>query len=291
MIERKVIVDNAPEYVGTVRVNHTGCPAGEDLRRRLYLTRKPDLKTILAYCHNCQEAGVAREQDKLIFGGAVTVREKRQETELPDCDPVHFSKAAMAWLAQYGIKPPDWESLNFGFEPDQGRLVMPVWGDIRLPYGSERYTAKEILGYQSRRLGQYDASPKYLTAKFSGTTELETTILNEDATRTHSCVVLVEDLVSAIKVSKVARLTVPMYGCHVRSERILELSRELPVIVWLDNDNPTVMKQASRIHHLVRAFGMESHLITDKQDPKKYTTYQIDAVLKGRVMQQETRHD
>ena len=35
----------------TVRINHADCEAGEDTRRRLYITMKPDI--LLGYCHNC----------------------------------------------------------------------------------------------------------------------------------------------------------------------------------------------------------------------------------------------
>ena len=41
----------------TVRYNHTDCPAGEDTRRRLYLTRPhADPTWVLGYCHNCQDS-------------------------------------------------------------------------------------------------------------------------------------------------------------------------------------------------------------------------------------------
>jgi hypothetical protein len=278
MLSKQMIRDNAPDYIGTTRINHEDCPAGTDTRRRLYLTRKhADTGVVLAHCFNCGESGAAAEKDKMIFASGSNLRENTlTEDELPDtCDPIETDKDAMAWVARYGIRPVEWDAAGITFDNDTGRVCLPIIRNITFKAGNT-WERGGLLGYQLRSVKHREKGPKYLTVKFSGTEALETTILNEAAA--FPVTVVVEDMLSALKVSRMVRRCIPLYGTHIRSERILELSKEYPVIVWLDNDNQTVVKAAERIVSLVHAFGRQATRV-DGVDPKHYSVGDICQVL------------
>lgn len=278
MITSKYIRDNAPDYVGTLRINHDNCPAGTDTRRRLYLTRKEHPNTlVLAHCFNCGQSGVADEVDKLVFARAAPPP-KRVETTLPEnCislqDP-ECPPAASAWPLKFGVTWETCDEVGIKFDEESGRIIMPVWNVIR--HTDEGHRTTTLCGYQSRRV--YDTSgPKYLNVMFEGRV-METMIINER--QNHPVFVIVEDLLSALKVSKWAACTVPLYGTHIRSERLLAMvKRDLPIVVWLDNDNPTVHHQRDKIVSLAKALGGRAFAIKDFDDPKRHDNTTINSVV------------
>lgn len=280
MIDKILIRDNAPSYFGTLRVNHDNCAAGNDTRRRLYLTRKasdPDL--VLAHCFNCGESGALKDGGHLFTDPYYTYDSlpKEKPDELPvGMIPVMDWRAAFLWFAKYGITPDEMHALEFGFDQDSGRIILPVWEQIGRDEEGNVLPTKQ-LGYQSRRLYNNSNEPKYLTCKFFDK-PLGTTIRNI-STDVFPYVVIVEDLLSAVKVSRFVRVAYPLYGSHIRSEEVLELSKMGPVLVWLDNDNAQITKQAHRIAKLCNAFGGNARVLGNYTDPKNYANTQIETIL------------
>lgn len=289
MLDQRMVRDLAPDAVGTVRYNHEGCPAGTDTRRRLYVTRKGDPPTlVVAYCHNCGESGVASERDKIIFANTQFAKqelmtgEKHEAPEdLPETSEPLVDHVGKSWPMRYGITDEEMNGFNLRWDVEEGKIVLPIYRYIdrnRGREGEEDILSSHLIGYQLRRYFQADNRPKYMTSKFSGTNILETLVAN-NTLGVVPCVVIVEDLLSAIKVSRSARVTVPLYGTHIRSERLLELSKIYPVIVWLDNDGPQVLKHRDRIKSLVDCFGRKCSVVDTLQDPKGYATPNISEVL------------
>jgi len=270
MIDKDLILENAPSVTGTVRVNHTDCSAGTDTRRRLYITRKADHPDrLVAYCHNCGEAGYATDKDelRLAFGSKRPMPTATTWANYNDLEPISSEHPRyMAWPTSYGITFDEMESYGFRCDLDSGRLVLPIWSTV-IRNATGRFQTGVLHGYQSRAVAGALSGPKYLTVKEKEHYNLETLILSY-APGVANCIVIVEDLLSAIKVSRVSKYTVPLYGTHIRSELVLDYTKLGPVVVWLDNDNEVVHSHAKRIVSLARAFGSKVARVENHKDPK-----------------------
>lgn len=85
--------------------------------------------------------------------------------------------------------------------------------------------------------------------------------------------VVVEDVVSAIKVSRVAR-AIPLFGSHLPTEWMVKIIKERPkrVFIWLDNDKWTEsMKFTAKMNTLAPICKS----VRTEEDPKVYDETQI----------------
>jgi len=89
-------------------------------------------------------------------------------------------------------------------------------------------------------------------------------------------IVLVEDIVSAIRVSHHAT-ALPLFGSHVNDDLVKYLvDRKLPVTIWLDRDKASnAIGYAKRL----RSVGIPTHTLITKLDPKEYESEQIRCYL------------
>lgn len=284
MVTWEDIVDNIPQKRGeTVHVHH--CKMGRN-NDRLYITRCEDGYTILAHCFHC---GQSRRFSSLKQAGKLAVAERRGTTpetgatvESPDDDERRsnrprskanlyraFDEATfeiedmpehcLGWFRSAGIYDEEIEYFKLGYHRHSDRAVLPLFDE----YG-------DLEVYQLRRLKD-DGSPKYLTVKPKG--------------RSHQCcigtwrtgdnwVVIVEDVLSAIKVDRVFP-AFPMLGTSLDAGQIDYITRQATeVSVWTDFDNPMVRKSTFK---LVKQLGLfvPTYLVTTEKDPKYYTTEEI----------------
>ena len=92
-------------------------------------------------------------------------------------------------------------------------------------------------------------------------------------------IVLVEDVVSAIKVGRHAR-AMPLFGAHCNMGRLLQLTK-LPnpdILVWLDKDK---MKEAMDLRDRITLLGLTSRTIVTDKDPKEYSNQEILGFTRG----------
>jgi hypothetical protein len=90
--------------------------------------------------------------------------------------------------------------------------------------------------------------------------------------------VLVEDIVSAIRVSKAGVCGIPLLGSSIPQEWVRELSgRFKKLIVWLDRDKAT---NSVKIAREFRQRGIESWSVITEDDPKDYSKQEILEWLK-----------
>jgi hypothetical protein len=94
-----------------------------------------------------------------------------------------------------------------------------------------------------------------------------------------STIVLVEDVISALKVGYV-HPCVPLFGSHI-SNRLINIieTNKYNVLIWLDKDK---IKEAKTFRDKFRAKGLNSGVIFTPKDPKYYYKYQIwDYIKRG----------
>jgi hypothetical protein len=277
----------------TVRVNHTECPAGQDMRRRLYITRpagSPEI--VLGYCHNCQDKGVWRSDAPSAYrqfdDDAVSTIQLSGDDFAPPPNLVEdvedWPVEATAWRIQKRVTPQDCESVCIAYDPATHRIYLPMWN--RIPHGMSPDVGKpELIGYQLRRLT--DRGAKYLTAIKDKTRQPSTVIDPKPPDSTDvSMAILVEDLASGLALSNALELSgyngpvLVNYGTKVTPEVLHRVTDFKLGIVWLDNDSVHVVNQAHKIAKVWRMLsGALINVEDGDRDPKALDPKEIIEVV------------
>ena len=266
----------------TTRLNHDDCSAGEDTRRRLYLTRpnnSPDI--VLCYCHNCQEHAVIKRQQQSWRGPysdtkVVTGQEFKEPVVTRDWE--EWPPAAQAWLMMAGVGKTVSSWYGIAYDPSCDRMYLPIY--TAAPEG-------EYLGYQLRSLDKLQG-PKYLTALKNNDQSYYTRLRSKGDTQ---YMVIVEDLLSGLRVHEATHEAAqPVdvlvnYGVKVNIDALgKNRNAEKGYIVWLDNDGTNVHERANEIARTWRLITCRpTTVITDRQDPKHYTNDEILKILEDAI--------
>jgi len=258
----------------SVRLNHVDCDAGVDTRRRLYITRKPDV--LLAYCHNCGESAshYMAASDRYRETPQSAIRKPAIEYTSPLLISFTEKEAipaeAEAWRINNRLTRTNCKQYNISYAPE--------WDSIYLPfYGMDG----DIDGHQFRPLHRRGG------AKYINFQKDKDVALGGIATQniSMSCLVVVEDLVSSIHINKAGYDALINYGTHVKPTILHNISNDYKKIcVWLDNDNEVVIehaKQMTAILQLYNRSGAVIELISEWKDPKHYSDTKIREVIDG----------
>ena len=218
MIDRKLILANAPSNMGQqIHVNHTGCSAGVDTKRRLYIKRTD--KGLVAYCHHCTESGFA--SDNASHNRLSTWINKKTNTTAATTKPrlAALSTEGRVWLRSNFCNA---EDSNFnGIEGERHKVALTLYN-----------TEQQPIGWQIRNL---KAEPKYVTYysnnKFKG----------DSAWFYTGCkaLVITEDYLSAYRIHKNTGLSSVALLRTSITDRTLTQIYELEfdtVCIWLDPD-------------------------------------------------------
>jgi hypothetical protein len=247
-----------------VRYNHEECG---DKKQRLYVMRTRN--GWVFHCHNCAPHMSGFMRDFNVMTPAQTLRainepipirpeKKSGIASLPDDFTPDLPTSATLWLYKYGILEAERAFYGFGYSPRHHRLVMPI------------HSRNGLIGWQGRALD--DQKPKYMTFVGDGKLWFDT----RHGEKTHreydrkDTICLVEDIVSAVKVGRIAR-AIALLGSYVREDlvtwmkQVQKLRPELHWCLWLDPDKHVEMhKIAARL----RALGLNVSTISTSCDPK-----------------------
>jgi ribosomal protein S27AE len=162
-------------------------------------------------------------------------------------------QSAMKWLLSYGISLEEIANYNIEWSEDLGILVL----------------LKSSSYWQGRNFK--NIGPKYLS---NGSKPL--TIYGSGDT-----IVLVEDVLSAIKISRLQKFcSAPLLGSSLSSDFEKKLTEQYRnIYVWLDRDKA---KNAIRIKNRLKGLGITSRAIVTPKDPKEYSTMEIEQWLKNK---------
>jgi hypothetical protein len=267
----------------TVRVNHEGCLAGEDKRKRFYLTSRASGMTsggagdgaILAYCHNCGHGGVSHNTGFARYRTGTHVASPASRFELPELLPMYDpSVPTEAHDFLRVVAPTHVQQLGIGWDAAECRVVLPVYD--RVDWRGIKLVPGELIAYQSRRI--FGNGPKYITAqRDDGPME---SIFGEDVNEMQvPMVCVVEDLLSAycVATGPTGCAAAPMFRYQIRAEYLAKLVKVYKnVIVWLDNDKEEVKAESVHITRLVRAYGGKSFHMGVSPEPKKCDMTKVD---------------
>ena len=271
------IASKLEEYVDeletgeTVRVNHVSCPAGADTRRRLYITKKPDV--VLAYCHNCGESSSryisSRDRYRDSRGKSFNTTPKSSEYVEPlvvkFSDECNIPVEAEAWRIKSKLSRQQCTDNQIYYVPDSDAIYLPF-------FTMDGFTN----GYQLRPLHKHGA--KYINCVKDNNEELGGIIINP--TKSYDTLVIVEDLVSGMHINEAGYDALVNYGTHVKPTILFRAIQEKyeHYVVWLDNDNKVVDEKARQMYdilHMYKNKEQSVRLVSEGTDPKHHISDNI----------------
>lgn len=230
-------------------------------------------------CPKCAEIGNDRKGDNLAiysdghkwcyscgyYEGIDTIKSflKQNKTHLPksrvylpeDCDfkyPLH----ALAWVKQYELTEIDLKNHHVMYSESKQSLFFPVFQD------------GDLLLYSTRYFGTNKKHPKTI---IMGKTSNTLNIIGNGNT-----LVLTEDVVSAIKVSKFTA-AMPLYGCNIQKRTVAMLQHLSynKILLWLDPDKRAeALQQARKFKPLLNI-----EVIFSDGDPKEIPLQEIKKMI------------
>lgn len=221
------------------------------------------------FCYSCKhyEAGeqsIADRREYLTFKNTHT-----KGPILPEDFSYHIPQQGVDWLQKYNITQKEVLNHRMGWS-EHGvtvrdkqvgpLLIFPVYAEVG-----------HLSMWQARNFGT--TGPKYITR--GGKDHLH--ILGQQ--HESDTIVLTEDLLSAIKVSRIAP-SMPLWGSFMSLEHARRLStRFKKAVIWLDKDKAQeALKQAANASHI---FEQGISCIRTERDPKEYSTQEIMGYLKN----------
>lgn len=170
----------------------------------------------------------------------------------------YYPIKVVEWAKQYHLGPTDLIRNNVFWSPKNEQLFY-------IFYGAD----KEVCLWQARN---FRATTTHKSRFFtSGSTADVIAAYYPEQTGDSCCIV--EDCVSAIRVSQSGRAGVPCFSASMPSVKLTRLARMYRRIdVWLDNDK---FKEAVGLSQKIQTLGYESRVIHTKDDPKCYTVERV----------------
>ena len=258
----------------SIRFDHENCPAGEDTKRRLYLTRPDDNPNqYLGYCHNCGEGTVYSAPGKPIryrFGSADTIPGV-DETDLKknsfiirayelEADPSRIPEHGIDYINSFGMA---WITTGCYWYSKRNAIAFPVTGG----------------GYQLRSFNP--RSPKYETIVPKDSLMYSDT---SDTVSPFGITILTEDYLSAKKISLYTTYAgVANLGTACKPEAYVDsklLNYAGRIGIWFDNDSDKIKQNAQTVAKVMRMIHKKDVFVIDNAaDPKHYKPSEIDERL------------
>lgn len=215
------------------------------------------------YCFSCQKYTKLSRRDSF-FEPTESQREygediEKYSDEIPSGIYINF-------IGRFGIDPATCKKYGIKYCEYYSKKGTRFRNRIVFPLFHEG----EQVGLQARAT-MLDDEPKYLTA---GTKEhLFWTHPKEKGE-----IVIVEDILSAIKVGKV-KPAVALLGTSISDERLLTLAENYDTIyIWLDGDGPG-KRAAQKLHDKLILYTDNLYRIETKEDPKCVFSKDIQSLL------------
>lgn len=173
------------------------------------------------------------------------------QIQLPYAAQHGLGNEAKVWLTKYGIHPKETAKYGFRWDPEQRSLIMPIYDD-----------EQRLIFYQERNFNP-DIPWKYRT---HGNLGDHLPVFGADSDN-DQVVVVVEDYISAIKVSRMAP-AMPLFGSFLHRQKAVRLSyRYHRLCIWLDADK---QQQAIKFLEQYEALFDNTAVVIVPGDPKDY---------------------
>lgn len=248
-------------------VKHTACPnckrSGND-NGNDNLAVYSDGSSFCFRCGYFETTTGIRKLKQAVSMASGRSRKPVRELQLPSDVTDELSQCATRFLGQYALTENDAKRHTILWSEYNQRLIFPYFDDTGL------------LAWQGRHLGNEEGKAKW----FSQGNLQE--VVHLVGNRNSRICVVVEDIVSAIKVAHCSKVCVnPLFGSHISVKRILQLRYFFDtLVIWLDDDVKTkVVKFASTAQSL----GLDTKVVLTSEDPKALNDVQISDILNQKL--------
>lgn len=184
-----------------------------------------------------------------------------------------YPSEVQKWLDKYGVTELECVRNQIQWSPDKNVLVIPVID----------HTNGEHVAYNCRYFGHNPKFPKYINEYPKGKAAAQRLALKLPERSPLPVLVLVEDLVSAIKVGRQGP-SLALLGTNISPwlhTAIVQycLSHRYSCLVWLDPDKKQLSVKYSRLFRQI----IPSYPILSDKDPKYYNNEEIHGFLSNAI--------
>jgi hypothetical protein len=255
------------------------------------ITRKED--GFLWVCHRCRGEGKQYYSgffpDEGASASQVTALTSRTEKKidtrpdvvtLPDDYTTTIPAKGLVGLYDLELDPDDIERNDIGWSPSHKRIIVPIYKHVhvvpRNPLGNTPVQVKKLVGVMGRKLWDDDTEkPKWWTVRQKDIKHPRFISIPETITD-RGTVVLVENIFSAIKVSKVSGLfSLGLLTSYLPYE-LYSVLQKYKVIIWLD---PDAYNKGCKYMATMGNRGITSHNILSPKKPKDTTCGEMVDIL------------
>lgn len=186
-----------------------------------------------------------------------TTSVRHKEVRLPSDCSSEIPRKAREWFYQYGLTEHTITKHTILWSDSRHLLIFPYFID------------GVLVGWQGRYFGLDTKHPKWYT---NGLVDSFIYTLGKPS----DTIVLVEDIVSAIKVSR-CLCSSPLFGSVISMSRFNALRHFYKnIVIWLDPDK---YKEAIKFAQKGRLLGLNCHVILSSKDPKEHNFIEIQSFL------------
>lgn len=240
-------------------VSHGRCPRCRDRGRDNHADNLATYSDGHKYCFSC---GYIINSNGTGFL-PIAPPEKPRSIFLPnDADTLIPAKPAGLWLQKYDITAEEVKQNKFLWSQKQELLIFPFYDS----------SEKDLVAWQGRYLGPDTNRTKYYTI---GPKDLVFSYFGLQFVK-ESGIILVEDMISAIKVGRVA-CCLPLLGSFcplVKQRNLMRVSDKLTI--WLDYDKAGSSYAMAKY---LRTLGYETRTVVTPKDPKECFDDEISDVV------------
>lgn len=246
------------------RFRHPSCSSGKS--KALAIARTGS--GWVWHCHRCDQHGFKpaanlspKDMMKWLKSKGEKAQEYTKEVQLPEDFTFTIPTKGLAWLYGNGVSKEQMKQYHFGYSQYYDRVILPVYDKDKLIYWEGRY-----LGVPDKY------HPKYMKVSDSNRMNIYF-VVDGHSTET---VVLVEDILSAVKVGDLFDCYAMLYA-FIPDNLVFELAKKYgSIILWLDADKEHQMISRTMRY---RSFGINVEFRKTKKDPKDYTLSEIRNLL------------
>lgn len=226
------------------------------------------------YCFRCEEP----DSHAFVSHGTRSIAEiQRHKRELQEAkgkpphlphDAVWTIPVAYAWFLKFGISLVEATSRGFMWSEFFNRVVVPI-------YNRDAVTLDAV----HMRAVRPDDKPKWLNMGRPSPDAMYWTACGRNYTKS-SFIVVVEDLLSAIKIDLAGYNAVAILGSDITDTQVQRIMQETAtVVIWFDND-AAGHKGAKDAIKQFKMQGCHVLQVTSDADPKTYNRDQINDLIK-----------
>lgn len=211
------------------------------------------------YCFSCGYFEGTNPLEKFKQEQTTPILQCGIDVRLPVDGVFNIPPVPLAWVKQYGITNDEIVANRIGWSESKQLLIFPIYG-----------ASDDLLAWIGRYFGPNKDHPKYLTYG------IKKELFHLLGTQSNT-VVVVEDMVSAIKVSR-QECCMPLLSSDINKYQLFRLSKMFDnIVIWLDPDK---RQHAIKLSKRAESFFRGVRIVYSDADPKELTDGQIKELLK-----------